>query len=607
MMVTTLRRAAESARWALQAHASSSFLIVAAGLAGMAAALPLMSLAGPGRLRLPLLPTADLGVPLSGLAAGPAALQQRGLTTLGGILLGLAIAASTVALITVLGLAAARASARQSEVVVRRAVGASRRHLLIAGVVEGAVMAAAAAALGAGVGIVAVRWAVAHWPGTIGVAEIAAPLGAVAALGVLIVLGTLAPVLAIRNARRVAAPSALPPGLVVATLQLGISFVALLAAAQLARHAGRLLGEARAPARVGGHVVQIGVHGRPAERAARYASLLAQLGTGGAFELSSLSSPGGLVGLGTVDLVITDCGRCSQGGIATPLRPVAATLSVVSPDTFRAMGLPVMRGRTFAASDGWNARRVAVVSRALATRHFEGGVAVGRKIRVGQGPGDWFTVIGVVEDRAPQGFGGAFQPPYTVYMNALQAPPSAVELLVRARGGTGGARATAVLDDVLRAVLGTSGTVMRRLPESGLLAAEAAPIAWFGRVVSLGGWAVLVIAVLGTFAVMHLWVTALMPELAVRRAVGARRRDVLQHVLARAAAVGLAGAASGLWLGELMSEPLASLLVGLPGIDLELAPRLALGLVAAALAGALVPAWRATRADLAVLTARLEG
>jgi len=124
---------------------------------------------------------------------------------------------------------------------------------------------------------------------------------------------------------------------------------------------------------------------------------------------------------------------------------------------------------------------------------------------------------------------------------------------------------------------------------------------------SLEGMTVLAISVLGTFAVMQLWVTALLPELAVRRAVGARRRHILVYVLLRAGAVGAFGVCLGVLVGEMSSDPLASLLGGLPLWDLTLVPRPALALVAAALLGGLIPAWRAARSDPARLMARLTG
>jgi len=381
----------------------------------------------------------------------------------------------------------------------------------------------------------------------------------------------------------------------VPTLQLAVSFAMLLAAAQLTRHAGTLLSESGLEVRANGQIFELRLRAPTAERAARYASLLHRLGRDPEYDVVSLSSPGALVGLATVDIVLTDCGRCAQGTIFTPIRPVSVAISIVSPDSFRAMGVPVLKGRGIAAADSTGAPRVAVISRTLAQRHFEQQGALGRKIHVGQGPDDgWYTVVGIVEDGRSAAFGGAFQPPYQVYLSALQFPPAAADLLVRPRADAG---ALLRVEEMVRAALGATGTVVQRRSESQRTTAEAGPVQWFERLVSLEGWTVLAIAVLGTFAVMQLWVNALLPELAVRRAVGARRWHIFGYVLQRAAAVGALGACLGVLVGEMSSDPLAALLGGLPLWDLALVPRPAAVLVAAALAGALMPAWRAARSD----------
>ena len=105
----------------------------------------------------------------------------------------------------------------------------------------------------------------------------------------------------------------------------------------------------------------------------------------------------------------------------------------------------------------------------------------------------------------------------------------------------------------------------------------------------------LLIAVAGTFAVMWLWVTSLLRELGVRRALGARRRDVLRFVLSRAGIVALAGVAFGLWVGMMVWDALSAAVPRLPAWDPQAVVRYGILLVAATLAGAFLPAWRATR------------
>src|SRR5260370_13842369 len=118
--------------------------------------------------------------------------------------------------------------------------------------------------------------------------------------------------------------------------------------------------------------------------------------------------------MGAADPVLTGRGRCAEGRIFTPIRPVSVTISSVSPDTFQARGMRVLEGRGFAAADSTNRPRVAVISPALAQPHFEQQGALGRKIRIGFGgaPDDGSsTALRTREDRRPPAFCGPPPPP----------------------------------------------------------------------------------------------------------------------------------------------------------------------------------------------------
>ena len=577
-----------------------SLLMIAAAAAGLATVVPALAI-GRGTLGIEPLPPVDTGLELTTLASTPAHLQQRGLDTLTGITLMLAIGTAAVCLITLVALAVSRAATLRPEIAVRRAVGASRRHLVSAGAIEGGVMALIAAAAGIGASLIVMRAAMAAWPGPIGTPALRTAALSGLGMTVVLILGVMLPTFTASRMYTAAAPSKVPPGLTVAGLQLAISFAVLLAAAQIGRQAVLLVGQGGAEANGDGQILRIDTSGSPAERARHLRALIRQSGLGDLLDVTSVSSPGALEGLGTVDLAITDCGRCSQGGIATPLRAVPVALSVVSPDTFRALSVPLIEGRSIAAIDDWKAPRAVVVNRALASAHFENGNAVGRHIQIGQGSNGWFEVVGIVENRKPASLGGALQPPYAAYASVLQFPPSTVEVLLRPGAGH------AIPEGPVRAALSSVGTVGQVMTEAAWWARRASPLRWFANALWIGGGLVLVMAILGTGAVMYQWVAALMPELAVRRAVGARRRDVLFHVLSRAVIVALAGAGLGLVLNDLTSTPLAALVSGVPGIDVAAGSRIALVLIAAALVGAFVPAWRAARTDPATLAARLAG
>jgi ABC-type antimicrobial peptide transport system permease subunit len=96
---------------------------------------------------------------------------------------------------------------------------------------------------------------------------------------------------------------------------------------------------------------------------------------------------------------------------------------------------------------------------------------------------------------------------------------------------------------------------------------------------------------------MSIWVGAMLPELAVRRCVGARRRDVLLHVARRSARVAVAGVGLGILLAELTAAPLSSIVPGIDAFDAAGVFQIALLTMVVLALGVSVPAWRACRLE----------
>ncbi len=599
---------ATSALRALRAHPGAAILLVATGAAALAALLPVASLVAPdgarglSRIGLSPLRGTDIGVVLSPMAQTPTELRRAAVSELFRLLLGAAAAVLGVAWLTSLAVAGARASARRAEIAVARAVGASRRHLAAAELLQGSLIAVAVLAAGGALGFLLARLAITGWPGELAAGGAAASVAVAVLVAGGILVGALLPLGYARPGARIAGVEATPLALVVPVLQLGLALTVLAAGALIGggrRHAA----PRAAPVASTDRIYQVAAPGlRPVERSRAYAALLRALGGGGerGVEVASLSSPDLSLGLGDVSTVATDCGECAWGGIYAPWHTLFAAHYLVSADSFTMLGLRVVAGRGITSADRWDTARVAVVSRGMAARHFDARGPLGRPIIVGRGPDALYTVVGVVEDRTPSGLGGSFEPRDAVYLSVLQHPAPEVDLTVRGRPG-------AHLDDAVHGALlatlgpGSAGAPHRAVAE--VLAADAAPLVWFARMFGAEGWALLALATAGTFATMWLWVASLRCELGARRAVGARQRDVTGYVLARALLVALAGAAFGSWLGMMVWDALRSVVPGLPAWDPGAVLRYALLLAAAALAGAFLPARRAARAAPASLLA----
>jgi hypothetical protein len=599
--------AAMEAWWALRIYSGSTLLIIGAGILAVAAALPMASFWSPAepRLRLASLPTVDLGIPLSRLAWTPSAAQWAALASIGTVVAGLGVAILCVAELTVLTVGATRASARRSEMVVRRAVGASRTGLRLSGGLEGIAMGGAVVIVGVPAGVVAWRWLAGTWPGSIGPERNWLPLALGLTLVAGVLLGAYLPAIWIPHDPQTPRRSAVPHGFVVPALQMGVSLAILVVSATLQRYVSQLTAGSGPGGTGSGVVLEIRQSESLQARAARYASVLHSLTRAPMPETVSLSSAGVLSGVSPVDFITTDCGRCSQGGLRVRFRVVPATLGAISADTFKAMNVRLVQGRVFADGDSWQAPRVAIVNATLAASHFEGGQALGRKILLGSGAGQqWFTVVGVVHDVPAGAVGGVFQPPYAVYVSVLQQPPTAAELLVR--GASSGDAAVIGAEAMARAALGGSRSIVARDTEASRRLRATAPLRWFGRVAAGAGLMALVLALLGMYAVMELWTRALVPELAVRRAVGARRLHVAGYVLARAVGVAIGGVALGWWLTVMTSGVVAAAFGVVDGPDAGLIVTTAGLLTVVALVGAWFPAWRAARTAPALALARLD-
>ena len=524
-----------------------------------------------GRLVPPALAGSDPGLVWRSQVQSVATTRQMGADRLSTLLLCVAVVTLAVAAISVFALCLMREHERAPELVVRRAVGAARRMLLRSALAETGLILLGGLLLGVAAGV-SVGFAAPPWPGALRAPAFGPPAVALVSLAAVVLLGVLLPVILPRRKLGEAEPTS-PAPLAPTALQIGGTLVVLTMGSLLARHIGdtgaahvATVGEAR--------VSSLDLSQRePASRASHYSSLLQRAEQDGN-EPISLTGTGTLLGLGPVSMVTTDCGRCSEGGLPLRWRVKAATHHFVSADTFEMMGVKVLQGRGLTHADDWSGPRVAVVNRSLAGREFQDGEAIGRRIRVVDDGEDWSTVVGVVDDLPAMGLGAALQPPYQVYLSVLQHPPATVEMMTSGGGGR---------------------------PLAEIRSAEAAALRWFAGRFREQGWAMLGIALVGSFAMVRLWVRSMLVELGVHRALGASRRRILLFVLGRAAFVCAAGIAAGMWFGAAAWGTLGALVAGLQPWDQATVLRLGIILVAGTLLAALQPAWRAARAAPASL------
>ena len=266
-----------------------------------------------------------------------------------------------------------------------------------------------------------------------------------------------------------------------------------------------------------------------------------------------------------------------------------------SPDFFRTFGLPLLRGRLFEAADRSESAPVAIVSQSLAQRYWPGRDPIGSRLTFGD-PADstttWMTVVGVVGDVRQEGAVSPAYPqiyvPFTQISSrsmvvALRTGQDPLALVPSLKQALAGVDPNLALSRVATMQQRLANTLARPRVNALLLAAFAATA--------------LILAALGIYGVIAYSVVQRTREMGIRIALGARAEDVLGLVMRQGITPVLIGLAIGLAVAAAGSRVLRSLLYGVAGTDLATYAVVAAFLAAVAVAASYVPARRAARAD----------
>lgn len=281
------------------------------------------------------------------------------------------------------------------------------------------------------------------------------------------------------------------------------------------------------------------------------------------------------------------------------VRTSSAAYRVVSDRYFEAVGIPILRGRTFTPHDDEHAPAVVIVNRALAVRALGGAEALGARMRIGA-DGPWATIVGVAGDVKQMGLEGEEVP--AVYQ------PYAQKQFAFLRWSTLVLRTVAPPTPELVAAL--RAAILRVDPDQPLsdvgtiddiVAGELArPRLAATSVTSLGGVALLV-AIIGVAGVLAYAVTLRGRELGIRAALGAAPSDLLALVLRQAGMLAVAGIVAGLAVAVSAAPLLDRLLFRTTAVDGRVYAAVSAVLLLTALGAALVPARRAARTDPAAM------
>jgi predicted permease len=292
--------------------------------------------------------------------------------------------------------------------------------------------------------------------------------------------------------------------------------------------------------------------------------------------------------------------RLSVAGqpVASPNERPGSLLQIVTPDYVDALGIRVTKGRNFTDYDTARSPRVAMVNEHFANRFFPGADPLGQRIAFDElipgkprgKPLEW-QIVGVFHDVRGA---GTREQHSEISVPFVQSPWPEASMVVKTDGDP---------KSLLRSIGAAVNTVDPDLPLAGArtldeIIDEALAIDRFSVVLfSCFGALGLLLAAVGIYGVMAFAVVQRTHEFGIRMALGAQRSRVINLVLKEGTILAISGSAIGLAGAYFVGRAMQSTLYGVGAFNLIAFAGVALLLLLAALLACFVPAWRASRVE----------
>ena len=279
-------------------------------------------------------------------------------------------------------------------------------------------------------------------------------------------------------------------------------------------------------------------------------------------------------------------------GIDQPAGDMQADLRSVTPDYFRALEIPILKGRAFTEDDGVDRPQVGVIDERIAAKIWPGLDPIGRRYRVPLGDSPWITVVGVAGHIRHDALEADSRP--QVYWNYRQRAQDRMALVVKTRGEP--AALAKSIAGVIRSI-DPDQPVYDVRPLDTVVDRSLAR-RWL-QTTGLGVFAAvsLMLASIGVYGVVAYAVGQRQREFGIRMALGARRRDIVTMVVRRGALLFGVGTAIGLAAAVAVGKVLGTLLYNVGAFDAASFAVATLLLFGVGLAACYLPARRASRVD----------
>ena len=275
-----------------------------------------------------------------------------------------------------------------------------------------------------------------------------------------------------------------------------------------------------------------------------------------------------------------------------PGEELSANHRVVSPDYFKTLGIPLLRGRAFDERDTEKSTMVAVIDEAFARRHFPNEDPIGKGLDIGNGTDGFCEIVGIVGSVRYSALDAEAAP--TMYVPFRQDVFSSMWVLARTAGDPAqlSAAARQVVRDVDRGLPAFSMS-----PLADVVSESVAQQRFSMLLLGLFAGIALFLAAVGLYGVVAYTVSQRTQEIGVRMAMGAQRGQVLGMIVGGGMRLTLVGVAIGIAGALALARFVESMLFEVTPFDPASYVATAGLLTAVAALACYIPARRAMRVD----------
>jgi predicted permease len=253
-----------------------------------------------------------------------------------------------------------------------------------------------------------------------------------------------------------------------------------------------------------------------------------------------------------------------EGRPDNPNEVLGAEIRGISPDLFRTLRIPVVRGRGFSGADNGQSQPVLMINEAMASAYWPKGDALGAHVWIGRPMGPRWAeptareVVGIVANMHESSLAEAPLP--TMYLPIGQTQHADYGYFLVRSARPGAVTAGEIRDALLKLDANNPPSKIRTLEQT----VTSSLTDWRFRAVLLGIFAALAlfIATIGVYGVISYWAAQRTHEIGIRVALGAERRDILGLIIGQGTRMAIAGVVMGALVTIGLASAMANVLYG---------------------------------------------